>query len=108
MIIPHNFFDENQPSTSRQNSNRIYNFPRLSELARNKIKRDDKQLNKDLAKRMLNQYYFTRRESNHYYEIKLDSDHINHFSSKLTILSKIKNHEYSIIYNIIDMNHVNN
>ena len=51
MIIPHNLFDENQPSTSRQNINRIYNPPRLSKLARNKIILDDKQLNRELAKK---------------------------------------------------------
>ena len=50
-IIPHNVFSENQQSTSRQNINRVYNPPRLSQLARDKIEIDDKQLNEELAKK---------------------------------------------------------
>ena len=40
---------------------KIYNPKSLKQLARNNIKLDDKQLNKELARKMINPYYFTDR-----------------------------------------------
>ena len=51
------------------------------------FKLDDKQLNKELAKKMINPYYFTDKNSIVGFKINLDSHHTNHASSKLTITS---------------------
>ena len=56
----------------------IYNPISLKRLAQNKINLDDKQLNKELAKKMINPYYFTDRNLQVAYKINLDSHHINH------------------------------
>ena len=65
--------------------NKIYNPKSLKQLARNNIKLDDKQLNKDLAKKMINPFYFTDNNLRVGFKINLDSHHINHLNSKLTI-----------------------
>ena len=64
---------------------KIYNPKSLKQLARNNIRLDDKQLNKELAMRMINPYYFTARNLQVGFKINLDSHHINHLNSKLTI-----------------------
>ena len=55
-------------------------------MARINIKLYDKQLNKELAKKMINPYYFTDRALKVGFKIILDSHHINHANSKLTII----------------------
>ena len=64
---------------------KIYNPKSLKQLARNEIKVDDMQLNKELARKMINPYYFTDRNLRVGFKINLDSHHINHLNSKLTI-----------------------
>ena len=54
-------------------------------MARNNIKLDDQQLNKELAKKMINPCYFTDRKLQVGFKINLNSHHINHLISKLTI-----------------------
>ena len=66
--------------------NKIYNPRSLKQIARDNIRLDDKQVNKELAKRMLNPYYFTDRNLKAGFKIILDSHHINHANSKLTII----------------------
>ena len=51
---------------------------------------DDKQKNKELAKKMLNPYYFTDRELKVGFRINLNSHHIIHAISKLTVLLIIR------------------
>ena len=82
MIIPEWLFQE----LLENKINKIYNPKSLKQLARNNIKLDEKQLNKELAKKMINPYYFTDRILKVGYKINLDSHHINHANSKLTIL----------------------
>ena len=53
-------------------------------MARDNIRLDDKQLTKELAKRMLNPYYFTDRALKVGFKINLDSHQINQANSKLT------------------------
>ena len=49
----------NQPTTSNED---IRNNPKsLKELARDKIKLDNKELNKEITKKMLNPYYFKNK-----------------------------------------------
>ena len=64
---------------------KIYNPKSLKQLARNNIKLDDKQLNKELSKKMINPYYFTDRKMKVAYKINLDSHNLHHTNSKLTI-----------------------
>ena len=87
MIIPEWLFKE--PIENK--IEKIYNPKPLKQLARNNIKLDDKQLNKELAKKMINPYYFSDRNLQVAYKINLDSHHINHLNSKLTITSNFEN-----------------
>ena len=82
MIIPERLFQEPVENKIKK----IYNPKSLKQLARNNIKLDDKQLNKELAKKMTNPYYFTDRALKVGFKINLDSRHINHANSKLTII----------------------
>ena len=87
MIIPEWLFKE--PIENK--IEKIYNPKPLKQLARKNIKLDDKQLNKELAKKMINPYYFSDRNLQVAYKINLDSHHINHLNSKLTITSNFEN-----------------
>ena len=64
---------------------KIYNPKPLKQRARDNIRLDEKQINKELAKKMINPYYFTDRNLKAGFEINLDSHHINYAKSKLTI-----------------------
>ena len=57
MIIPERLFHESIENKVKN----IYNAKQLKQLARDNTKLDDKQLKKELAKRMINSYYFTDR-----------------------------------------------
>ena len=87
MIIPEWLFQEPVENKIKK----IYNPVSLKKLARSKIYLDDKQLNKELAKKMINPYYFSDRNLQVAYKINLDSHHINHLNSKLTISSNFEN-----------------
>ena len=81
MIIPEWLFRE--PIENKIKA--IYNPKSLKQLARNNIKLDDKQLNKEIARKMINPYYFTGRNLKVGFKINLDSHNINHLNSKFTI-----------------------
>ena len=81
MIIPELLFQE--PVENK--INKIYNPKSLKQLARNNIKSDDKQLNKELAKKMINPYYFIDEKLKLGFKINLDSHNLYHTNSKLTI-----------------------
>ena len=87
MIIPEWLFREPIENKIKK----IYNPVSLKKLARNKINLDDKQLKKELAKKMINLYYFSDRNLKVAYKINLDSHHINHLNSKLSISSNFEN-----------------
>ena len=87
MIIPEWLFKEPVENKIKK----MYNPKPLKQLARNKINLDDKQLNKELAKKMINPYYFSDRNLQVAYKINLDSHHINHLNSKVTITSNFEN-----------------
>ena len=82
MIIPEWLFQEHVENKIKK----IYIPKSLKQLARNNNKLDNKQLKKELAKKMINPYYFTDRNLKVGFKINLDSHHINHANSKLTIL----------------------
>ena len=81
MIIPDWLFQE----AIEYKNKKIFNPKSLKQLVRDNIKLDDKQLNKDLAKKMNNPYCFTDRNLKVGFKINLDSHHINHGNSKLFI-----------------------
>ena len=57
LIIPEWLFREPIENKIKK----IYNPKPLKQIARNNIRLDDKQLNKELAKKMINPYYFSDR-----------------------------------------------
>ena len=65
---------------------KTYNPNSLKQIARDNIRLDDRQLNKKLLKRMLIPHYFFDRNLKVGFKIKLDSHHINHANSNLTII----------------------
>ena len=79
MIIPEWLFQE--PIERKK----IYNPNSLKQIARNNNKLDEKQLNKELAEKMINPYYFTDRNLKVVFNITLESHHIIHANSKLII-----------------------
>ena len=81
LIIPEWFFKE--PVENK--INKIHNPKSLKQIARDNIRLDDKQLKKELAKKMINPYSFTNRGLQVAFQINLDSHHINHANSKTTI-----------------------
>ena len=68
-------------------------------MARDYFKIDDKQLNEELAKRMINPYVFPDRNLKVGFKINLDSHHINHANSKLTITPNYPEFEIKVRYN---------
>ena len=81
MIIPEWLFREPIENKIKK----IYNPKPLKQLARNNIKLDDKQLNKELAKKMINPFYFIDENLKVGFKINIASHNINHSNSKLTI-----------------------
>ena len=84
MIIPEWLFQE--PIENKIRS--LYNPKPLRQLARDNIGLDDRQLNGELARRMILPYYFTDGALQVGFKINLDSHHINHANSRITILPK--------------------
>ena len=62
----------------------IYIPKSLKQIARDNVKSDNKQLNEELAKKMIIPYYFTDRNLKVGFKNNLDTQHINHANSKLT------------------------
>ena len=81
MIIPEWLFQE--PVENKKK--RIYNPKSLKQIARNSIKLDDKQLNKELARKMINPYYFSDKNLRIGLKANVHSDHKIHLKAKLTI-----------------------
>ena len=81
MIVPEWFFQE--PFENK--ILKIHNFKPLKQIARDNIRLDDKQLNKELAGKMINLYHFTDKNLEVGFKINLDIHHTNHANSKLTI-----------------------
>ena len=63
----------------------IYNPKPLKQIARDNIKLDDRQLNKELAKKMINPFYFTDRALQVGFNITLKSHYIIHANSKIIV-----------------------
>ena len=63
---------------------KICNPKSLKQIAGDNIKLDDKQLNKELAEKMITPYYFTDKNLKVGFKINLDTHHVNHAYSNLT------------------------
>ena len=81
MIIPEWLFKEPIENEIKK----IYDPKSLKQKARDIIKLDDRKLNKELAKKLINPYYFTERNLKFGFNITLKSHHFNHVNSKLII-----------------------
>ena len=85
--------------TCRKKIGEIYNPKPLRQLARDNIRLYDRQLNSELARRMINPNYFTDRALQVGFKIDLDSHHINHAISKLTITPNFPEFGVELRYN---------
>ena len=83
MIIPEWFFKE-EKTPIKKKIQKVYNTKTLKQLAREKIKLDDK----EFAKMMINPYYFINRNLKNGFKINLESHNISHANSILTITCK--------------------
>ena len=99
MIIPEWLFQE--PVENK--IERIYNPKSLKQIARDNIRLDDKQLNKELAKKMISPFYFTDKNFKVAYKNNIDSHNTHHTNSKLTITPAFQNYwiEFRFINKIV-------
>ena len=81
MIIPDWFFKEKK-SPIKKKIQKVYNPKTLIQLAREKINLDDK----ELAKLMINPYYFIDKNLKIGFKINLESHNFSHAKSILSIL----------------------
>ena len=82
-IIPEWFFKEDRTPIKKK-IQKVYNPKTLKQLAREKIKLDDK----ELAKMMINPYYFIDENLKNGFKINLESHNFSHANSILTITPK--------------------
>ena len=95
MIIPESLFKENR-SPIRKKIQKVYNPKTLKQLAREKIKLDDK----ELAKMMINPYYFIDENLKNGFKINLESHNFSHANSILTVTCKFP--EFGIEFRYIN------
>ena len=95
MVIPEWLFKEERTPIKKK-IQKVYNPKTLKQLAREKIKLDDK----ELAKIMINPYYFIDENLKNGFKINLESHNISHANSILTITPKFP--EFGIEYRYIN------
>ena len=95
MFIPDWFFKE-EKTPIKKKIQKVYKPKTLIQLAREKIKLDDK----ELAKLMTNPYYFIDKNLKNGFKINLDSHNFSHANSILTILPKFP--EFGIEFRYIN------
>ena len=84
MIIPEWFFKEERTPIEKQ-IEKVYNHKTFKQLARQNIKMNDKEVDKELAKKVINPYYFVDENLKIGFKITLESHNINHAISISTI-----------------------
>ena len=94
MIIPEWFFKE-EKTPIKKTIQKVYNPKTLKQLAREKIKLDDK----EFAKIMINPYYFIGENLKNGFKINLESHNISHANSILTIIPKYTDSGIDYRYN---------
>ena len=95
LIVPEWLF----PEPVENKINKIYNPRSLKQLPRDNIRLNDKQLNKELAKKMNNPYYFADRNLKVGFKINLDSHNLHHAKSRLTIIPNYPEFGIEVRYN---------
>ena len=95
MIIPEWLFKDERPPIKKK-IQKVYNPKTIKQLAREKIKLDDK----ELAKMMNNPYYFIDENLKIGFKINLESHNISHANSIFTITPKFP--EFGIEYRYIN------
>ena len=93
MIIPDWFFKE-EKSPIKKKIQKVYNPKTLIQLTREKIKLNDK----ELAKIMINPYYFIDKNLKIGFKINLESHNFSHAISILTILPKLPDYGFEFRY----------
>ena len=84
IIIPEWLLKEEQEPIKNK-AKKVYNPKTLKQIARENIKLGNKELDKELAKKLITPYYFTDRNLKIGFKINLDIHNINHANSVLTI-----------------------
>ena len=84
MIIPDWLFKEER-SPIKKKIQEVYNPKTLKQLARQNNKMNDKELDKEIAKKKINPYYFIDENLKIAFKINLESHNINHANSLLNI-----------------------
>ena len=84
MIIPDWLFKEEQAPIKKK-IQKVYNPKTLQQLARQNIEMNDKELDEEIAKKMINPYYFIDENLKIGFKINLESHNINHANSLLNI-----------------------
>ena len=93
MIIPEWLFKEERTPIKKKIQN-FYNSKTFNKLARENIKLDDK----ELAKMMINPYYFIDENLNIVFKNNLESHNVSHANSVLTITPKFPEFRIEIRY----------
>ena len=117
MIIPKWLFKEEEARIKKQQK-KVYNLKTLQQIARENIKFFDEVLDKEIAKKMIDPYYFMDEISKTGFKINLGSPNVNHANSAIIIEPNLQDFgietryfnkilkESSIIYAIL-INHYN-
>ena len=85
MIIPEWFFKE-EKTPIKKKIQKVFNPKTLKQIARQNIKLTDKELDKEIAKTMINPYYFIDENLEIGFKINLESHNISHTNSLLNII----------------------
>ena len=83
-IIPERLFKEEQ-TPIKNKIKKVYNPKTLKQIARENIEMNDKDLDKELAEKMIDPYYFIDGNLKNGSKIFLEGHNINHANSVLTI-----------------------
>ena len=84
MIIPERLFKEQQTPIENK-IKKVYNPKTLKQIAKRNIKLNDKELDKEIAKKMMNSYCFIDENLRIAFKINLQSHNSNHANSLLNI-----------------------
>ena len=85
IIIPEWYFKEEQTPIKKK-TKKLFNPQTLKRIARENSKVDDKKLDKELAKKIINPSFFKNENLKTGFKISLDSLSINHANSILSII----------------------
>ena len=89
LIIPEWLFKEEQTPIKKK-TQKAYNPKTLKQIARENIKMNDKKLDKELAKKMINPYYLIDENLKIGFKITLESHNDNHAFSLLKIIPNFR------------------